>query len=121
MALLCQIHHGAVGLLLISNGDGGVFCGIQGPIGIGIGAADKGNIEQGRIRRAVIRPAAEENDALQALFPLHHGAALDLVLAGANLPHDHGTIRRIQIPLNGTDNAGIKGVLHAAYHQADGI
>ena len=121
MTFLRQLHDGAVGLLLIDDGHGGVFMRIQRSIGIGVGAADEGDIEQGDLLRRIVRTAAEKNDALQALFPLHHGAALDLVVTGADLTHDHGAARRVQIALDGADDAGVKRVLHAAHHQADGV
>ena len=62
-----------------------------------------------------------ENDAAQALFLFHYRAALNLVVAGRDLAHDHRVARSVELLLDGVDDVGVEGVLHAAHHKADRI
>ena len=121
VALFGQLHDRAVGLLLVGDGDGGILARIERAVGVGVGAADKGHVEQRQLCGRVIRASAEKNEALQALFALHHRAALHLVVAGGDLTHDHRVARKVELMLDGADDIGVEGVLHAAHHKADGV
>ncbi len=121
MAVFVKLRHGAVRLLLVGDGDGGILCLAQRAVGIGVGAADERHVQQRDLAGRIIAAPAKKHDAAQALFALHHRAAFQLVVARGDLPHDHRVARGVQPALDGMDDVGIKRILHAAHHQADRI
>jgi len=105
----------------VGNGHGGIFTLGQRTVAVGVGAADKGNVQQCQIGGGVVKAAAQKNDAPQTLFPLHDGAAFHLIVTGADLLHDHGEAGVGDGAFDGADDVGVKGVGHAADDQADGV
>ena len=111
----------AVGLLLVGDGDGGVRLRRKHTVGVGVGAADIGHAEKRNLFGRIIAAPAEEDNAAQALFLFHHRTALNLVVARWDLAHDHRVARGVELLLNGVNDVGVEGVLHAAHHEADRV
>ena len=116
-----ELHHRAVGLLLILDGDGGIHLVAERPVVVAVGAAHERHVQKRHLGGRVVRPSAEQNQPAQALFALHDGGALDLVVARADLLHDHGIAALGDALFDGADDVGIKRVRPAAHDKADGV
>ena len=116
-----QLRHRPVGLLLIGNGYRRIGIRRQGAVLVAVGAADKGDVQRRQLLGRIVGPAAQQNQAPQPLFPLHHGAPLHLVVAGADLLHHQGIAPGGDLLLDDPDDIRVKRVGHAPHHQADGV
>ena len=88
---------------------------------VGVGTANKGNVQHRQISGGVIKPTAQEHDALQTLFALHDRTAFDLVVASTDLLHDHCKTGIGDGAFNGADNVGVERIGHTADYQTDSV
>ena len=104
-------------------GDGhrGILALDQRAIAVGVGTANKGNVQHRQISGGVIKPTAQEYDALQALFALHDRTAFDLVVASTDLLHDHCKTGIGDGAFNGADNVGVERIGHTADYQTHSV
>ena len=116
-----QLLHRLLCGVTVGDGHRGILALDQRAIAVGVGTAHKGNVQHRQISGGVIKPTAQEHDALQALFALHDRTAFDLVVASTDLLHDHREAGIGDGAFNGADNIGVEGVGHTADHQTHGI
>ena len=121
VAAAVQLRHRPAGLLLVGDGHRGVGVRRQGAVLVVIRATDIGDVQRRQLLGGIVGPAAQQDQAPQPLFPLHHGAPLHLVVAGADLLHHQGIAPGRDLLLDDPDDIRVKRVGHAPHHQADGV
>ena len=113
--------HDLVGLLPVIDGHGRIGVRGKGAEAVGVGTADKGDLQRRDQLRRIVEAAAQQDQAPKPFGAGQLGACPQLVLAGADLVQDHGIAGAADGFLDGADNAGEEGVAYAAYHPTDGV
>ena len=116
-----QLLHRLLCGVTVGDGHRGILALDQRAIAVGVGTAHKGNVQHRQISGGVIKPTAQEHDALQALFALHDRTAFDLVVASTDLLHDHCKTGIGDGAFNGADNVGVERIGHTADYQTHSV
>ena len=94
---------------------------LQRSVVVAEGAAHERHIQQRQIGGGIVKPSAQQHQTKQALFPLHDGGLLQLIVAGTDLLHHHGVAAGGDARLHRVDDVGVEGIGDAAHHKSDGI